>query len=58
MPVRHRARVAGETKYGLGITKRAIPGLVDLFAVRYMRKRRRPVACEEVDCEGRAGGGA
>lgn len=42
MPVNHRERHAGETKYGsMGITKRAIPGLVDCFAVRYMRKRRR-----------------
>lgn len=42
MPVNHRARHAGETKYGsMGITKRAIPGLVDCFAVRYMRNRRR-----------------
>lgn len=48
MPVRHRARVAGETKYGLGITKRAIPGLIDLLAVRYMRNRRRPVTSTEV----------
>jgi dolichol-phosphate mannosyltransferase len=50
MPVTHRPRVAGETKYGLGITKRAIPGLIDCLAVRYMRKRRRPVVCEEVSC--------
>lgn len=48
MPVRHRPRLAGETKYGLGITKRAIPGLIDLFAVRYMRNRRRPVTSVEV----------
>lgn len=48
MPVNHRPRVAGQTKYGLGITKRAIPGLIDLFAVRYMRSRRRPVAAEEI----------
>jgi dolichol-phosphate mannosyltransferase len=48
MPVNHRARVAGETKYGMGIAKRAIPGLIDCFAVRWMRGRRRPVACEEV----------
>jgi len=42
MPVNHRPRHAGETKYGsLGITKRAIPGLIDCFAVRYMRNRRR-----------------
>lgn len=42
-PVNHRPRHAGETKYGLGITKRALPGLIDLFAVRYFRSRRRPV---------------
>lgn len=48
MPVRHRPRVAGETKYGLGITKRAIPGLIDLLAVRYMRNRRRPTTSTEV----------
>ncbi|GJM18770.1 MAG: glycosyl transferase [Phycisphaeraceae bacterium] len=42
MPVNHRERHAGETKYGsMGITKRALPGLVDCFAVRYMRNRRR-----------------
>ena len=47
MPVNHRQRYAGEPKYGMGITKRALPGLVDLFAVRYMRNRRRPVTSEE-----------
>lgn len=54
MPVNHRARAAGTTKYGMGIVQRAIPGLIDLFAVRYMRKRRRPVVSEEV---GPGGGG-
>jgi len=48
MPVRHRPRIAGQTKYGLGITKRAIPGLIDLLAVRYMRNRRRPVTNHEL----------
>jgi dolichol-phosphate mannosyltransferase len=48
MPVRHRPRAAGVTKYGLGITKRALPGLVDLCAVRWMRARRRPVESVEV----------
>jgi dolichol-phosphate mannosyltransferase len=48
MPVNHRPRVAGETKYGLGITKRAIPGLIDLLAVRWMRSRRRPIDALEV----------
>lgn len=48
MPVTHRARHAGETKYGMGITQRAIPGLIDCFAVRWMSKRRRPVDCADV----------
>ncbi len=48
MPVRHRPRTAGTTKYGLGIMQRAIPGLIDCFAVRYMGNRRRPVVHEEV----------
>lgn len=52
MPVNHRARAAGETKYGsMGITRRAIPGLIDCFAVRYMRGRRRPVKGEELTTE-------
>lgn len=48
MPVKHRPRVAGKTKYGLGIAKRAIPGLLDLLAVRWMRSRRRNVDATEV----------
>ncbi|MFO0860819.1 MAG: glycosyltransferase family 2 protein [Phycisphaerales bacterium] len=48
VPVHHRPRHAGETKYGLGITKRAIPGLIDLFAVRYFRSRRRSVNSIEI----------
>lgn len=54
MRVNHRPRAAGETKYGMGITKRAIPGLVDLFAVRYMRNRRRNTEHAEI-MAGRAG---
>jgi glycosyltransferase involved in cell wall biosynthesis len=50
MPVSHRHRYAGTPKYGMGITKRAIPGLIDLFAVRYMRNRRRPVTSLEHTC--------
>lgn len=50
--VNHRARHAGETKYGLGITKRAIPGLIDLFAVRYFRSRRRSVESVELEPSG------
>lgn len=48
MRVNHRPRTAGETKYGMGIVQRAIPGLIDLFAVRYMRSRRRPTDHAEV----------
>jgi dolichol-phosphate mannosyltransferase len=48
MPVRHRPRVAGETKYGLGILQRALPGLKDLLAVSWMRSRRRPVTSVEI----------
>jgi len=47
MPVSHRHRHAGTPKYGMGITKRALPGLIDLFAVRYMRSRRKPVTSIE-----------
>ncbi len=49
MRVNHRPRAAGETKYGqFGIASRAIPGLIDCFAVRWMAARRRPVDAEEV----------
>ncbi|MFG0325665.1 MAG: glycosyltransferase family 2 protein [Phycisphaerales bacterium JB037] len=51
MPVNHRPRTAGTTKYGMGITKRAIPGLIDCFAVRWMRKRRRPIESREITRE-------
>ncbi|MGP1345447.1 MAG: glycosyltransferase family 2 protein [Phycisphaerales bacterium] len=42
MPVSHRPRAAGHTKYGMGIASRAIPALVDCFAIRWMRSRRQP----------------
>ncbi len=45
-PVGHRPRTAGQTNYG--IWNRAIPGLIDCFAVRWMRKRRRSVRFEEL----------
>lgn len=48
MRVNHRPRVAGETKYGMGIVQRAIPGLIDLFAVRWMKSRRRPIDHAEI----------
>lgn len=53
MRVSHRARVAGETKYGLGIVQRALPGLHDLFVVRWMKSRRRPTQSEEITPAGR-----
>jgi hypothetical protein len=48
--VNHRERAAGTTKYGSGL-KRAIPGLIDCFAVRYMRNRRRQTASMEISGE-------
>jgi dolichol-phosphate mannosyltransferase len=51
MPVNHRNRHAGQPKYGMGITKRALPGLIDLFAIRWMRSRRRPVTSVEATIE-------
>lgn len=48
MPVHHRPRIAGETKYGFGIWQRALPGLIDCFAVRWMSKRRRPTESIEI----------
>ena len=46
MPVHHRPRNAGETKYG--ITNRAWPALVDCLAVRWMHRRRRDTSYDEV----------
>ncbi len=50
MRVSHRPRLAGQTKYGMGIVQRALPGLIDCFAVRWMRSRRRPTSCQVLDC--------
>ncbi len=52
MPVNHRPRTAGETKYGFGITQRAIPGLIDCFAIRWMANRRRSTTCIELTTDG------
>ena len=46
-PVGHRPRRAGRTKYGAW--NRALPGLVDCFAVRWTRRRRRSVACAPIE---------
>ena len=46
VPVNHRPRVAGQTKYGWGIRTRGLSGLCDCLAVRWMHKRYRdPAAC-------------
>ncbi|MBI1337860.1 MAG: glycosyltransferase [Phycisphaera sp.] len=39
MPVHHRPREAGQTKYGVGVLTRGLAGLFDCFAVRWMAKR-------------------
>jgi len=46
-PVSHRPRVAGRAKYG--VFNRAVPGLVDCLAVRWMRNRRRPTRASEIN---------
>ena len=46
MPVGHRLREAGTSKYGMW--NRAIPGLFDCLAVRWMRRRRVIVSAEEI----------
>jgi len=46
MPVNHRPRVAGSAKFG--IWNRALPGLIDLLAMRWMRSRWRDTRCDEL----------
>ncbi|WP_428386758.1 glycosyltransferase family 2 protein [Mucisphaera sp.] len=48
VPVGHRARHSGTTKYGLGLLTRGLAGFVDCLAVRWMSKRVRDVSVEEV----------
>lgn len=45
-PVSHRPRTAGAAKYG--VFNRALPGLLDCLAVRWMHRRRRPTRASEV----------
>jgi glycosyltransferase involved in cell wall biosynthesis len=47
MDVHHRPRTAGRTKYGIG--NRAFSGLIDCFAVRWMRSRRRDASFDEME---------
>jgi dolichol-phosphate mannosyltransferase len=46
LPVSHQPRRAGRTKYGLA--DRAIPGLIDCLAVRWLAQRRRATAWEPI----------
>lgn len=48
MRVNHRPRAAGKTKYGMGVFQRALPGLADCLAVRWMSRRRRHLDHQEV----------
>ena len=45
-PVSHRARRAGKSKYGIG--NRALRGLLDVLAVRWMRARQIDFPVREV----------
>jgi dolichol-phosphate mannosyltransferase len=47
--VNHRPRVAGVAKYG--VWNRALPGLRDLIAVRWMRRRLRSTDCRLIDAK-------
>lgn len=44
MPVNHRPRTAGQTKYGFGLLNRGVAGFVDCLAVRWMLSRYRDAA--------------
>lgn len=47
MPVNHRPRNAGVTKYGVGAISRGWNGLLDCFAVRWMRNRLRDTQAQQ-----------
>jgi glycosyltransferase involved in cell wall biosynthesis len=51
MPVGHRSRRSGQTKYGLGVVKRGRDGLFDCFTVRWMRSRLRDVSATEAEAD-------
>ncbi|TVQ63040.1 MAG: glycosyltransferase family 2 protein [Phycisphaerales bacterium] len=55
-PVAHHARTAGESKYGMGIVQRAIPGLMDCFAMRWMFSRMRSTRAIEITPSAHASG--
>jgi hypothetical protein len=47
MPVRHRARLAGRSKYGLW--NRVFKSAADLLAVRWLKSRHVSYRVEEID---------
>jgi len=47
VPVNHRPRHSGTTKYGLGLLNRGAAGLADTFAVRWMSNRARDTSATE-----------
>jgi glycosyltransferase involved in cell wall biosynthesis len=49
VPVNHRPRHSGVAKYGMW--NRALCGLIDCFAVRWMRNRLRDTSCRPIHCE-------
>ncbi|MFO7560237.1 MAG: glycosyltransferase family 2 protein [Desulfobacterales bacterium] len=46
LPVKHFSRVTGKAKYN--IWNRMIPGLIDLFAVRWMTNRIQAISCMDI----------
>jgi hypothetical protein len=46
LPVKHFPRVKGRAKYN--IWNRMIPGLIDLFAVRWMTYRIQAISCKDI----------
>jgi len=54
MPVAHRERRYGTSKYGIG--NRLFVGLVDVFAVRWMQRRHEPWEVRELTAEARPEG--
>lgn len=51
MPVNHRPRTAGQTKYGLGVLNRGIAGFFDCLAVRWMSRRYRDTSVQRITAE-------
>ncbi|MFZ4681841.1 MAG: glycosyltransferase family 2 protein [Terrimicrobiaceae bacterium] len=48
VPVRHRPRHSGQSKYRIGPVSRGVCGFLDLLAVRWMMWRKRPIAANTI----------